>query len=163
MSKTGRMVSHCQMGVMTKIWITVYFNRVVTTQECCCCNMSLASWACPELGTALPQLFVSVFVVVAVVDLVVAVVVIIVGHLNLTLEFGENQVNNSWDIVVVVVFVLFCCCCYLCCCCCWSRSIALKFGPNQVSDIWDIVVNVFVCCCWWGWCFLFLLILETYL
>ena len=49
-----------------------------------------------------------VAVVVFVVGLVVVgvVVVIIVGHINLTLKFGQNWVNNKSYIVVVIVLVL---------------------------------------------------------
>ena len=45
-------------------------------------------------------------VVVVVVVTVVFVVVAIVGHRNLSLKFGQNQVNNKGCIVVVVVIVL---------------------------------------------------------
>ena len=43
--------------------------------------------------------------------LFLVVVVVNVGHRNLTLNFGQNKVSNSWDIVVfdaiVVVVVNF--------------------------------------------------------
>ena len=37
---------------------------------------------------------------------VVVVVVVIVGHKNLTIQFGQNWVNNKWYIVVVVVVAI---------------------------------------------------------
>ena len=45
-------------------------------------------------------------VVVVVVVGVVVFVVIVVGHQNLTLKFGQNQVNNKWYIVGVIVGVI---------------------------------------------------------
>ena len=55
--------------------------------------------------------FVVVIVVVGLISVVVVVVAVVVcfavfvvvGHRNLTLNFGENQVNNNCDIVAVFV------------------------------------------------------------
>ena len=47
-------------------------------------------------------------VVVVTVDIVVAfVVAIIIGPRNLTINHGQNQVSNNWDIVLVFVVVVF--------------------------------------------------------
>ena len=44
----------------------------------------------------------AVYIGVGLAGVVCVVVVIIAGHKHLTLEFGQNWVNNKWYIVVVV-------------------------------------------------------------
>ena len=57
------------------------------------------------------------------------VVVAIVGHINLTLKFGQNWVNNKSYIVVVVVVIVSVLLLLL------IQEPSFKLGKNQVIDM----------------------------
>ena len=66
---------------------------------------------------------------------------VVVDPRNLPVKFGQNQVNNNWDIVVAVVFIVVSDVVdvdLILVVAVHPRNLPLKFGQNRICNSWDI-------------------------